>query len=136
MNIWTTIKNWVLGWFVNPKELKVIEILEGVDIFFNKALPIVRQIDEQLKPLLKKANAEKSSELEIYSHVLWFLNQFQDVLDDVLDLVDKVYQLPLPDMLFLIAVEILKAQSKDNPSISVLRLAVELAYNVYKNSKK
>lgn len=136
MNFWTTIKKWVLGWFVNAKELKVIEILEGVDVFLNRALPIVRKIDEELKPILKQSYKDKAGEMEIYSSVLWFLNQFQDVLDDVLELVDKVYLLPLPDMLFTIAVEILKAQSPNNPSISILRLAVELAYNVYKNSKK
>lgn len=135
MSIWTTIKTWFLSWFVGTKELKVIEILEGLDTFFNKALPIVKQIDEELKPALRKLASENGDEVDVYETILWFLKKFEDTLGDVFEVAQRVYKLPIPDMLFTIALEILKAQSSTNPSLSILRLAIELAYNVYKKSK-
>lgn len=135
MSIWTTIKTWFLSWFVGTKELKVIEILEGLDVFFNKALPIVKQIDEELKPALRKLAAENGDEVDVYETILWFLKKFEDTLGDVFEVAQRVYKLPIPDMLFTIAIEILKSQSTANPSLSLLRLAVELAYNVYKKTR-
>lgn len=136
MNIWTTIKTWVLSWFVGAKEFKVIEILEGLNDFFNKALPIVQQIDEELKPRLKAIASDGGDSIDTYETVLWFLAKFKEHLGDIVEIAQRVYLLPLPDMLFTIAIEILKAQSASNPSLSMLRLAVELAYNVYKKTKK
>ena len=115
--------------------MKVIEILEGLDTFFNKALPIVKQIDEELKPALRKLASENGDEVDVYETILWFLKKFEDTLGDVFEVAQRVYKLPIPDMLFTIALEILKAQSSTNPSLSILRLAIELAYNVYKKSK-
>lgn len=135
MSIWTTIKTWFLSWFVDSKELKVIEILEGLDVFFNKALPIVKQIDEELKPELKKLAAENGDEIDVYEKILAFLKKFEGVFLNAVEVAQRVYKLPLPDMLFTIAIEILKSQSTANPSLSLLRLAIELAYNVYKKSK-
>ena len=136
MNIWTTIKTWVLSWFVSAKEYKVIEILEGLNDFFNKALPIVQQIDEELKPSLKKLTAEGGDSVDTYETILAFLSKFKEYIGDIAEVAQRVYLLPLPDMLFTIAIEILKSQSTSNPSLSMLRLAVELAYNVYKRTKK
>lgn len=135
MNIWTTIKTWFLGWFVGSKELKVIEILESLDTLFNKSLPIVRQIDEELKPALRNLATQNGDEVDLYETILSFLKKFEDILDDVFVIAQQVYKLPIPDMLFTIAIEILKAQSTGNVSLSVLRLSVELAYNVYKKTK-
>lgn len=135
MNIWTTIKTWFIGWFVGSKELKVIEVLEGLDTLFNKSLPIVKQIDEELKPALKNLASQNGDEVDLYETILSFLKKFEDVLDDVFAIAQQVYKLPIPDMLFTIAIEILKAQSTGNVSLSVLRLSVELAYNVYKKTK-
>lgn len=135
MNIWTTIKTWFIGWFVGSKELKVIEVLEGLDTLFNKSLPIVKQIDEELKPALKNLTSQNGDEVDLYETILSFLKKFEDVLDDVFAIAQQVYKLPIPDMLFTIAIEILKAQSAGNVSLSVLRLSVELAYNVYKKTK-
>lgn len=135
MNIWTTIKTWFIGWFVGSKELKVIEVLEGLDTLFNKSLPIVKQIDEELKPALKNLASQNGDEVDLYETILSFLKKFEDVLDDVFAIAQQVYKLPIPDMLFTIAIEILKAQSAGNVSLSVLRLSVELAYNVYKKTK-
>jgi hypothetical protein len=135
MNIWTTIKTWFLSWFVGSKELKVIEILESLDTLFNKSLPIVRQIDEELKPALRNLATQNGDEVDLYETILSFLKKFEDILDDVFVIAQQVYKLPIPDMLFTIAIEILKAQSTGNVSLSVLRLSVELAYNVYKKTK-
>ena len=135
MNIWTMIKNWFLGWFIGSKELKVIEILEGIDTLLNKAIPIVRQIDEELKPALKNLYTGTGDEVDIYETVFLFLKKFENILGDISTIAQQVYQLPLPDLLFTIAIEILKAQSTGNASLSILRLAVELGYNIYKKSK-
>ena len=135
MNIWTTVKNWFLGWFVGSKELKVIEILEGIDVLLNKAIPIVKQLDEELKPALRNVYAGTKDEIDIYETVFLFLKKFENILGDISTIAQQVYKLPLPDLLFTIAIEILKAQSTGNVSLSILRLAVELGYNIYKKSK-
>jgi hypothetical protein len=135
MNIWTSIKTWFLGWFVGSKELKVIEILESADMLFNKSFPIVKQIDEELKPALRSLAAKNGDEADVYETILAFLKRFEGVLEDFHKLAKQVYELPIPDMLFTIAIEILKAQSAGNVSLSLLRLSVELAYNVYKKTK-
>ncbi|NBO23274.1 hypothetical protein EBU94_08060, partial [bacterium] len=82
MNFWTTIKNWFLSWFVGSKELKIVEILEGLDVFFNKALPIVEKIDKELKPELKRITSE-GDEIDIYETVLKFLEQYKDIISDI-----------------------------------------------------
>jgi hypothetical protein len=135
MNIWTTIKNWFLGWFVGSKELKVIEILEGIDVLLNKAIPIVKQLDEELKPALRDLYTGTGDEVDVYETVFLFLKKFENILGDISTIAQQVYKLPLPDLLFTIAIEILKAQSTGNASLSILRLAVELGYNIYKKTK-
>lgn len=136
MNIWTTIRNWVVAWFLDRRILKVIDVLESVNDLIDKAIDVVKDIDEDLKPKLKVISSDGGDSVDIYETVLIYLEKFKEQLGDIVAIAQKVYLLPLPDMLFTIAIEILKSQAIANPSISILRLAVELGYNIYKRSKK
>jgi len=134
MNIWTTIKTWFLGWFVSSKDLKIIDILEDINEFIKLALVIVEKIDNELKPELKRA-ASVGDSIDVYETVLKFLEQFKELSINTVELANKVFEKPLPELLFTVAVELLKAYTGTNASLSALRLAVELAYNIYKKSK-
>lgn len=134
MNIWTTIKTWFLGWFVSSKDLKIIDILEDINEFIKLALVIVEKIDNELKPELKRATSVGDS-IDVYETVLKFLEQFKELSINTVELANKVFEKPLPELLFTVAVELLKAYTGTNASLSALRLAVELAYNIYKKSK-
>lgn len=43
--------------------------------------------------------------------------------------------MPLPDLCVNAALFVLKHRKSDSVGLSILRLAIELAYNVYKSSK-
>jgi len=134
MNIWTTIKTWLLSWFVSDKDLKIIDILEDINDLVKWALTIVEKIDNELKPELKRV-ASEGDKIDVYETVLKFLEQFKELSINAVEIANKVFEKPLPELLFTIAIELLKAYSGTNASLSTLRLAVELAYNIYKKTR-
>lgn len=130
MTIWARMKKFISRWFASKEETGVLDVLDKVNPTFLQALVLVRKLDEELKPLLvvKRGLGEN-----FYVVVLDFLKQFSGI--DATALAAKVANLDIPDLLFTLAIEILRTQS-GNATLSLLRLAVELAYSVYKNSKK
>jgi len=139
MNIWTTIKTWFISWFVSDKDLKIIDILEDINDLIKWALTIVEKIDNELKPELKRVASEGDA-IDVYETVFKFLNQFKELPADsdnslAIDIAEKVYKMPLPDLLFTVAIELLKTFAGTNVQLSALRLAVELAYNIYKKTR-
>lgn len=123
------VQEWVMSWFSDANKQKIFAILNGVKTLVDYALPIVKAIDEKLKPVLNDG-AE-----DVVQAVRKFLEEYMDDLDKVLELADKLADLPMADMLANIALELLKTTSPTNASLSMLRLAVELAYNIYKTTK-
>lgn len=131
MNIWSNIKK-MIGRLLGKDESSVLDVLSNINPVFKPALALVRKLDEELKPLLKVKQANNQG---FYVVVLDFLEQFRGQIPDIYALAVKVANLPIGELLFVLAIEILKTQT-GNPTLSMLRLAVELAYSVYKNSKK
>ena len=127
MSWFTSIKDWVLSWFTDASRQKLLALLNNIKKFVDVALPIVKEIDEVLKPLL--ANSTKALALQE------FLVKHLGDLDDVITLAVKLSKLPTADMLANVALEILKTKFTVTPSLSALRLAIELAYSIYKSSK-
>jgi hypothetical protein len=119
--------NWLKSFFTDVNRDKVLKVLDNVEEFVKEAIPIVALIDEKLKPLL----ANKPKLEAIYK----FLAEYADDIDDVLAVAEKLADLPLQDMLANVALELLKGTIKTNVSLSALKLAIELAYQIYKLSK-
>lgn len=122
----TSIQNWVFGWFTDETKQRILALLNGVKGLVDQALPIIKAIDQQLKPFLSQANVDTLKE------VTKFLSKYMDDFDTVLALANKLSALPMADMLANIALELLKLKVPTNSSFSTLRLAVELAYSIYK----
>lgn len=129
MSWFTSFKEWLLSWFTDTRKLQILELLQGVNVFIDYARPIVERIDKQLKPLLKLDNTP------VFDTIKKFLEEYSDEFDDVVEIANKLKDLPMADLLANVAIECLKLHSSAHVSLSVLRLAVELAYNVYKQSK-
>jgi hypothetical protein len=127
MSWFTTFKDWLLSWFTDANKQKLLALLTGIKGFVDAALPIVKEIDELLKPMLEK----NSTALALYEFLLKHISN----VDYVSDLAKKLSDLPLADMLANVALEILRTKVPATASLSVLRLAIELAYNLYKTSK-
>lgn len=127
MSWFTSFKEWLLSWFTDANKQKLLALLGNVKGFVDAALPIVKEIDEVLKPLLASNETIKA--------ISEFLLEHFDNVDYVVDLAEKLSELPLADMLANVALEVLKTRVPATASLSVLRLAIELAYNVYKTSK-
>lgn len=129
MKWFVNVKNWVLSWFTDENKLRLLQFLNGMQVFVDWAYPIVKEIDEKLKPLLKGGTP-------VVEALTKFFEEYVDDLDEVVDLVHSLKDLPLADMLANVAIELLKLKSGSNIALSVLRLAVELAYNLYKQADK
>ena len=125
-NWFTSVQNWVFGWFTDETKQRILAILNGVKGLVEYALPIVKAIDEQLKPFLSQTNADT---LKLVTE---FLEKHMDDFDAVIALANKLSALPMADMLANLALELLKLKAPTNASLSTLRLAIELAYNIYK----
>lgn len=124
MNFWT----WFKGLFSNKD--KIISIIDSAKVFVEKALPIVEAINNQVKPFLAGSEATK------YALLSSFLLKYSGNIKGVASTTEALLKLPNADLLFNLALEILKLAAPTNTSLSVLRLAVELAYNLYKASQK
>lgn len=126
MSWFASVKTWFLSWFTDVNKLEIIKLLQGIAIFIDYAKPIVEHIDKILKPLLK------GEDMPIYDAILTFLGEYSDDFDKVVEMAEEYAELPLGDMLANIAMFCLKAKVGDSVSSSILRLAIELAYNLYK----
>lgn len=127
MKWFTNFKLWALSWFTDESKLRLLAYLNGIQVFINWAGPIVKEIDEKLKPLLKM-------DIPAFEAVKTFLEEYQDEFDDVVALAESLKDLPMADLLMNVALECLKLKTNGNVAVSVLRLAVELAYNIYKQT--
>lgn len=129
MKWFTSLKTWVLSWFTDENKLRLLSFLNGVQVFVDWAYPIVQEIDEKLKPLLKM-------DLPAFDALVKFLREYEDEFDNIVELAESLKDLPLADMLANVALELLKLKAGTNVATSVLRLAVELAYNLYKQANR
>lgn len=124
MKFWT----WLTNLFADKTDIVVV--IDNIKVYVDKILPIVEAIDKEIKPHLQKSDNVK------YTLITTFLLKYTGNFSEVAILADKLIKLSNTDLLFNLALEILKLLSAKNTSLSVLRLAVELAYNLYKASKK
>lgn len=119
---------WFTSFFTDESRAKVARVIDSVQDFVEKAMPIVILIDEKLKPALEARGKLKT----VYA----FLVEYGDNIDDALALAEKLVKLPTPEMLSGIAVALLQNKDAITASLSVLKLSIELAYNIYKATKR
>lgn len=130
-SVFASWKNWFVGWWNPEGRHQVLDVLNHVSAFADHAMPIVEAIDVQLKPALRTGNFAFSLTLED------FITKNCEGVDskEIASLVSRVYGLPTPDLLVNVALFMLARVAPNHTGVSVLRLAIELAYNVYKVSK-
>lgn len=116
----------------------VLKVAAGVVEYVDAAIPVVKQINERLK----SAISEDTNWSDRYHQVATFL-QFVDPVDaddkekqrEHSAVVVSVYQLPRAELLARVALFLLEKSLPSSPATSVLRLAIEIAYQVYKASR-
>lgn len=124
----TTAKEWVMSWFTDASKQRLLALLNGVRQLVEVAGPIVQAIDEQLKPFLNDKNV-------FLTKLMQFLIANIGSVEKAVALVNQLKDLPMADLLANVALEILKTKVSSNVAFSTLRLAIELAYNIYKTTK-
>lgn len=120
------------NWFTNlfTGKDKIISLIDSAKAFVEKALPVVQAIEEQIKPFVNDNN-----KAFLNLKLVTFLSKYNFDFDYVTKIAEQLVKLPNADLLFNLALEVLKVAAPTNTPLSVLRLAVELAYNLYKASK-
>ena len=132
--LWNNLSTWVSSWFSPSGRAKVVEVLNNVSVFIDYALPIVEAIDMSLKPVIRDAQKGVCT-TPIACLIGDFLSKY-GVSDEVAESHGRELQgLPLADMLVNVALLALKQVKPESASSSILRLAIELAYNVYKSTR-
>ncbi len=130
MSWFTDVKVWFMSWFTDENKLKILKLIQGVQVFIQYAEPVVEQIDKVLKPLLKDGN------MPVLEAIVSFLSEYSDDLEEVLEKAEEYAGLPFGDMLAKIALFCVSQKVSSTVDTSFLKLAIEIAYNTYKLSTK
>lgn len=130
MTWFTDAKVWFMSWFTDANKLKILKLIQGIQVFIQYAEPVVEHIDKALKPLLKDGN------MPAIEAIVAFIGQYSDDLDEVLKQAEKYAELPFGDMLAKIALFCVTQKVSSTVDTSFLKLAIEIAYNTYKLSVK
>lgn len=125
----TAAKEWALSWFSDANRARFVALLNKASAYVDLAIPIVKRIDEELKPLLK------DKEVPALVAIQRFLDANGKGIKNSLEIAQRLASLPMADMLANIALELLKNSSPASTSLSILKLSVEVAYNIYKAMK-
>lgn len=128
-----SIRAWVASLFSKQSRETVLEVLDHVSVFVDHALPIVEAIDKYLKPVLKHGSEPPVVAVYKFMNELGWLKLGSDELETE---AARLSALPVPDLLANVAIFLLKQAKPEAAGLSILRLAVELAYNVYKGTRK
>lgn len=130
--VFSAFRTWVATWFTASTRDKFLSVLDHAAVYLPYALPIVEAIDKELKPALRQ------SHLAAVMTVEDFLRKWcrEEDYEAAQKLALRIAYLPLADLLVNVALFLLQRAKPDSVGISILRLTVELAYNVYKGSKE
>lgn len=134
-NWWSGIVAWVSGWFSDQNRAKVVDVLNHAQAFIAYALPIVESIDKTLKPVIKDAMAG-NCDTPIACLISRFLEQYGMDSSAAEKAGLELQGMPIADLSLNVALFALKHVAPDVAASSILRLAIELAYNVYKGAKQ
>ena len=126
-----SIKAWFSGLFAKGNRAVVVSLLDHVSVFVDHALPIVKAIDEQLKPAIRTSSQPLIITIET------FIGERLNGLELTAARRDaqKLVYLPTADMLVNVALILLARAKPESVPTSLLRLAIELAYSIYKATK-
>lgn len=131
----STLKSWVAGLWPSNARADVVAVLSNVSKHIDNALVVVKLIDDELKPALRNPTHDEPVIVQLEKFLIRHLDG-NDLIEGRLEAQRLVY-LAIPDILANVAVFLLsKAIPSAVVSSSILRLAIEFAYNVYKSAKK
>lgn len=143
MNIGKALQSfgtWIASWFKGDFIKTVGRLLGRLEPYSEPALRVVSAIDEELKPALKVNHLTLADTLQdfIYRQLTLegvLTTDSSELREGVRKLIGQVRFATTGDLLANVAVFLLTQIMPKHPGTSLLRLAVELAYNLYKESK-
>ena len=125
-------RNWIAGlWSAKNREALLV-VLDHASAFVDLALPIVEAIDKELKPALRTGHWAVTKSVEDFMREHMGAEHY----DEIAKYSQRVRHMPLNDLAVNVALFMLRCAKPNSVGESILRLAIELAYNVYKGSKK
>ena len=128
LNIFTVIGHFFASLF-GSKGSVVQKVIHGVSSFVNLALPIVEEIDNDLKAVIVAAPVVGPS---VVGTIEKFLQKHLPDLTEISQIANGLVGQDSADALRTIAVSVLQLLVPAGTSLSLLNLAIELAYNTFK----
>jgi hypothetical protein len=104
-------------------------ILHDVSSFVQLADPIILDVESELKPIASDKTARVAG-------VLKFLGKYEPDVQTAVDTANRLAGLPTEDLLRQAAVFALTTFVPAGTTASLLNLAVELAYNIFKRAQQ
>ncbi len=133
-------RTWFVGlWPVKRVNDSAKHVLDLLEPHLGPALDVVTAIDEKLKPAIRTASVPLPDTI-----VTFLRGQLEDaygreITDPAMStamcrLAERVQYLPMSDLLVNVALFLLQQAAPNNAGVSLLRLAIEFAYNVFKGA--
>lgn len=123
--------NW-FGAFFGKNASRAKEVLESVSKLIDVALPIVEDIDQTIKQFLKVHSHQPGM---IYDGIVEFLQLRGVPESESREAANTLRFMPTADILVNLALLLLQRNAAASAGYSLLRLAIELAYNIYKGTR-
>ena len=125
-------RTWFASLWTAKNRDALLAVLDHVSVFVDVALPIVEAIDKELKPALRTGHYTVVKSVDDFLRTHMESEHYDEIAKCSL----RVAHMPLPDLAVNVALFMLQRARPESVGVSILRLAIELAYNVYKRSKK
>lgn len=125
------VMDWFSGWLQFGKFAKAQDALATAATMIDHLIPVIEAIDNEVKPIVKD---ETTSPVTRYNAVFNFIVKHLGEKIPNEDWV-RLTGLPTAELLANVAMMIARKYSPDVGD-SILRLAIELAYTIYKATKK
>jgi hypothetical protein len=129
MNVFSGIAHFFKSLF-GPNSTAVQKLLHSISGFVGLAEPIILEVENDLKEVIKAG--DKTLALP---KIVEFLSRYEPDVAKAGDIANSLSGLPVSDLLHNLAVIALSTVVPAGTATSLVRMAVELAYNIFKSKK-
>lgn len=129
-SLFENLKAWISGLWTPAKRDAVLSVVERVAEYLDQASEIVAAVDVDLKPMIYTGHLPK----DVAVHKFMIERQVPDA--DAFKFAMLVKSFPSSELFAAVAVYLLLQLIPKSAGTALARLAIELAYNIYKEAKK